>query len=258
MHRAGAAHAAHDLIQDQQRAVAVANLPHALEIARDRGDAAGRRANHGFGQKGDDRFGAETLELRLQFRAKPFQIRRVGFAVMLEPVSETRRHQAVRLAQDRLVIFPPHHVPARRQRAKRGAMIRLPSRDRADSSRLPDLQEILPRELDRRFVALGPRGTEPRAGQPARFVMQQDLRQIFGRLVGERSGVSIGHGRGLTRDRLGHAAVAVAEGSDRRATGGIDDRAAVAVWSQIPSPLIATGGMAPVRWRTRLMQASDV
>ena len=34
VHRAGAAHAAHHLIQDQQRAMPVANLPHALEIAR--------------------------------------------------------------------------------------------------------------------------------------------------------------------------------------------------------------------------------
>ena len=66
VHGAGAAHAAHHLIQDQQRAMAVANLPHAPEIARDRGDATGRRADHRFGQERDDRVGTDTLELRLQ------------------------------------------------------------------------------------------------------------------------------------------------------------------------------------------------
>ena len=45
----------------------VANLPHTAEIARDGGDAAGCRADHGLGQERDDRVGADTLELRLQF-----------------------------------------------------------------------------------------------------------------------------------------------------------------------------------------------
>ena len=67
MHRAGAAHAAHHLVEDQQRAVAVADLPHALEIAGQRGDAAGGGADHRFGDEGDDGVGAEPLELGLQF-----------------------------------------------------------------------------------------------------------------------------------------------------------------------------------------------
>ncbi len=67
MHRAGAAHAAHHLVEDQQRAVAVADLAHALEIARQRGDAAGGGADHRFGDEGDHRVGAEALELGLQF-----------------------------------------------------------------------------------------------------------------------------------------------------------------------------------------------
>ena len=67
VHRAGAAHAAHHLVQDQQRAVAVADLPHALEIAGQRGDAAGGGADDGFGEEGDHGVGAEALELGLQF-----------------------------------------------------------------------------------------------------------------------------------------------------------------------------------------------
>ena len=52
MHRAGAAHAAHHLVEDQQRAVPVADLAHRLEIAGQRGDAAERRADHRLGDEG--------------------------------------------------------------------------------------------------------------------------------------------------------------------------------------------------------------
>ena len=51
VHRAGAAHAAHHLVEDQQRAVAVADFAHALEVARERGDAAGGGADDGFGEE---------------------------------------------------------------------------------------------------------------------------------------------------------------------------------------------------------------
>ena len=77
MHRAGAAHAAHHLIEDQQRAVAIADLAHALEVAGQGGDAAGGRADHGFGQEADDRVGAETLEFSLQFVGETIDVLRV-------------------------------------------------------------------------------------------------------------------------------------------------------------------------------------
>ena len=77
VHRAGAAHAAHHLVEDQQRAVPVADLAHALEIAGQRGDAAGGGADHGLGQEGDDGVGAEALELGFQFVGQPIDILRV-------------------------------------------------------------------------------------------------------------------------------------------------------------------------------------
>ena len=52
-------------------------------------------------------------------------------------------------------------------------------------------------------------------------------RELLGRLVGERAGMGVGHARGLSPDRLGDAAVAVAEAGHRGAAGGVDDRAAV-------------------------------
>ena len=74
VHRAGAAHAAHHLVEDQQRAVAVADLAHAPEVAWQRGDAAGGGADHRFGDEGDDGVGAETLELGLQFVGQPIDV----------------------------------------------------------------------------------------------------------------------------------------------------------------------------------------
>ncbi len=64
--RAGAAHAAHDLVEDQQRAVAVADLAHAPEIAGHRRHAAGGGADHRLGAERDHAAGAEALELGLQ------------------------------------------------------------------------------------------------------------------------------------------------------------------------------------------------
>ena len=75
---AGAAHAAHDLVQDQQRAVPVAHRPHRREIAGQRGDAAGRGPHHGLGQNAMTRAGAEALELRLQLVRQPGDVLRVA------------------------------------------------------------------------------------------------------------------------------------------------------------------------------------
>ncbi len=71
MQRAGAAHAAHHLVQDQQRAVAVADIADGLEVPGGRGHAAGRGAHHGLRHEGGDGVGAEALELRFQLGGQP-------------------------------------------------------------------------------------------------------------------------------------------------------------------------------------------
>ena len=227
VHRAGTAHAAHHLVQDQQGAVAVADLPHTAEVAGDGGDAAGGGAHDRLGQERDHRVGPQALELRLQLRAQAIQVLRVGLAFELEPVGEAGRHQAVRRAQDGFVLLPPHHVAAGRQRAQRGAVVALPPRYGAGALGLAGFQEVLPRQLDRCLVALRSRGAEPRPRQPARFILQQDVGQVLGRLVGEGAGMGVGHPRGLPTDRLCDAAVAVAEAGDRRAARGVDDGLAI-------------------------------
>ena len=153
MHGAGAAHTAHHLVEDQQRAMPVADRAHALEIAGQSGDAAGGRADHGFRQHGSDRLGAEPLELGFQFVGQPIDILRVRFVIALETIGEARRHQAERRRQDRFVQRAPHHVAAGRQRAERVAVIALPAGDEMHALRLADLDEILPRQLQRRLGA---------------------------------------------------------------------------------------------------------
>ena len=90
-----------------------------------------------------------------------------------------------------------HHVAAGGQRAERGAVVALAAGDGADALRLADLDEILARQLDRRLVALGAGGAEPGVGQAAGFVVEHDLGEFLGRLVGEGAGVRVGHGGGL-------------------------------------------------------------
>ncbi len=54
IHVAGAAHAAHDLVEDQQHAVAVADLAQALEVARHRRRRAETGAGDRLGDEGGD------------------------------------------------------------------------------------------------------------------------------------------------------------------------------------------------------------
>ena len=157
MHGAGAAHAAHHLVEDQQRAVAVADFADALEIAGQGGDAAGGGADDGFGEERHHGVGAEALEFGIQFLGQSVEVLRVGLAVVLEAVGEAWGHQAVRLAQDRFVVGAAHHVAAGRQGAEGGAVIGLAAGDGAGALGLADLQEILAGEFDRGFVALGAR-----------------------------------------------------------------------------------------------------
>ncbi len=227
MHGAGAAHAAHHLVQDQQRAIAVADLADALEIAGQGGDAAGGGADDRFSEEGGDRVGADALKFGVEFVSQPVQILGVRLAWVLEAIGEARRDQTMGLGQDWLIMGAAHHVAAGGERAKGGAVIGLPPSDCADALRLTDLQEILARKLDGRLVALRAGGTEPGAGQAARLAVEDDFSKVFGRLVGEGAGMGIGHGGGLAPDCLGDPAVAVAQAGDRGPARSVDHFVAV-------------------------------
>ena len=92
--RAGAAHAAHHLVENQQRAVAVADVAHGAEITLRRRHAAGGGADHRLGDERRHRVGAEALEFGLQFGRQPRHEIRFGFIVALFMIGEGRRHMA--------------------------------------------------------------------------------------------------------------------------------------------------------------------
>jgi hypothetical protein len=84
----GAAHAAHHLIQNQQRAIAVADRSDASEIARQGGDASGGGADNRFREERHHRLRPEALEFGVQFLGQTVEILRVGLSVPLEAVGE--------------------------------------------------------------------------------------------------------------------------------------------------------------------------
>ena len=98
MHGAGATHAAHHLVQDQQRAMAIADPADPREVAGEGGHAAGGGADHGFRQERHHGVRAKPLKLVVQFVDQPIQILSGRFAGLLEAIGEARRHQTVRLA----------------------------------------------------------------------------------------------------------------------------------------------------------------
>ena len=93
---AGAAHPAHHLVEDQEHAVAVANLADAPEIARNGGHRAQGRADHRLGDESHHRVGAEGQDLVLQL----LRDARVGMA----QAGDRRAARAVEVALSALSI----------------------------------------------------------------------------------------------------------------------------------------------------------
>jgi hypothetical protein len=79
MGRAGAAHAAHDLVQKEQDAVAIADLADFPEVSGRRRERARRRADQRLGAECGDAAGADAFELGFQFGGKPCGHAVVGF-----------------------------------------------------------------------------------------------------------------------------------------------------------------------------------
>src|SRR5687768_9415464 len=78
MERAGAAHAAHDLVEDQEHAVAVADLAYAPEIARRCRHRTGGGTDHRLGDESHHSLGSEFEDFRLELIRSPTA---VGFGV---------------------------------------------------------------------------------------------------------------------------------------------------------------------------------
>ena len=121
------------------------------------------------------------------------------------------------LDQQRLEGRAPPGVAAGRERAERVAVIALPPRDDVPALRLADLDEILPRHLERRLDRLRAAADEIGVSEPGGRVGDEAVGEPFGDLGGEEAAMGIGelvelamqrraarrdgHGRGRTPPR---------------------------------------------------------
>ncbi len=135
----------------------------------------------------------------------------------------------VRLDEERLELRPPPGVAAGRERAKRVAVIALAPRDHVGALRLADLDEILPRHLERRFDRFRSAAHEKDVVKPRRSVLDQAIGKAFGRFGGEEGGVGVGERIELPVQSGEHVRVAVAEAGDRCASRGVEVAPAVGV-----------------------------
>src|SRR6266545_1776931 len=126
MERAGAAHAAHHLVENEQDAVAVADIAHALEITRHRRDRPQRGADDRLRHEGDDGIAAERMDLVFELLRQAFAIGLRGFVRASAAIFVRRRH-VVRLDEKRTELLALPLPAADRERAERDAMIALAS-----------------------------------------------------------------------------------------------------------------------------------
>ena len=89
--RAGAAHPAHHLVQDQQAPVPVADLAHRLEVPGHRRQHAGRRAADGLGDERDHLVRADPLHRRVELGGEPRSVGLRGLVVPLLAVGVAGR-----------------------------------------------------------------------------------------------------------------------------------------------------------------------
>jgi hypothetical protein len=153
--RAGPAHAAHHLVEDQQHAVAVADLADAPEIARRRRHRAGGGADYRLGDESHHGLGPQPQNLVLQRLSGPLAVVLKALVVAFQPVFVARVDMGD-VEQQRPELRPPPLIAAGAERADGVAVIALLARDQASRCGSPILDPVLPGELDRRLVASDP------------------------------------------------------------------------------------------------------
>src|SRR5262249_45491199 len=146
MQRARAAHAAHHLVENEQHAVAVADIPHAPKITRPRRDRLQVAAGTRFGDKGDDVSLPEPLDLECELSRQPLAVGLCGFVRAALAIFVNRRHM-MRFDQKRSELLALPLSAPDRERTERDAVIALAARNDVSPLRLAAFAEILAREL---------------------------------------------------------------------------------------------------------------
>ena len=158
--RAGAAHAAHDLVEYQQHAVAIADLAGCAGNSPATAGTAPRVApGYRLGDEGDHAAGAGLEDGLLQLVRHAHAVLLLGLAFLAIAVGVARR-DVPGAHQQRPELRAAPRVAADGERAQRVAVIALPPADEMRAVRLADLEEVLARELERRLHAFRPAGNE--------------------------------------------------------------------------------------------------
>ena len=219
---AGAPHPAHHFVEDEQHAIAVADLADAREITWNRRDAAERRANDGFGYKGGHRVATERKNLGFELVCNAFSVIRFAFAFTLPAIGETRRDMVSRLEKQRFEHRATADAAARGQHPRGGAVITMRAPDDMTPLGLASLDEILPRELESRFDRFRTAAREPRFGEARRRIRYQIVGKRFHGLVRKKTRVRKFEMVDLGFDRIPHPRIAVAETRNGGAAGSIE------------------------------------
>jgi L-alanine-DL-glutamate epimerase-like enolase superfamily enzyme len=158
---------------------------------------------------------------RLELVGDTQPVRFVAFVCVLEAVGEARRN-LLHIHQQRLIGLAPPRIAARGQRAQRVAVIALATGNKDVPLGLADLQEILPRHLERGLRRLRATGDEVHTIDAFGRVAHQPIGQLFGRRCREEGRVRIGKLSGLRLDRLDDFRMAVTQARHRRTARRID------------------------------------
>ncbi|CAM2156543.1 hypothetical protein PT2222_30015 [Paraburkholderia tropica] len=218
---ARAAHARHDLVEDQQHAVAIAHGANLAEVVAHRWHRAGRRADHRLRHESRDVFRAEFEDLLFEFIGETLRVGFVGFAFVTLAIRVARAH-VMRFDQDRQERLASPCVAADRQRAERIAVIALAARDEMTARQLALLHEELARELERGLDRLGPARDEIDVIEPFGRVRDQVIGELLGGVGREERSVRVRQLLRLALDRVDHALVAVTEARHGRAAARVD------------------------------------
>ena len=208
--------------------MAVADVAHAPEIARHRGDRAERGADDRLGDEGDDGVAAELGQLAFELLRQALAVGLRGLVRAAVAIFVDRRDM-VRLDQQRSELPALPVAAADRERAERDAVIALPARNDVSPLRLAALDEILARELERCLDRLRPAADEEGVTDAVRRVRDKIVGEVLGNLRGEEAGMRIGEPVELLAHRRQDIGVRMTETRHRRAARGIDVVLAVAV-----------------------------
>ena len=218
---AGAAHAAHHLVSDQQDAIAVAQRAQAFPVTGWCRHGAQGGAHHGLGHKGDDLVGAQFLELGIHLGQQTGHIGFGAFAGLAVAVFVSRGH-AAHVHQDRGKLLATPFVAAHRQRAQGVAVVALAARYKMRALRLADFHKILARHFQRSFHRFRAARDKIHIAHASGRVGHQVVSQLFLHIGGEKAGVGVGELVNLAVHGRHHIGLGMAQAGDCRTAAGVD------------------------------------